>query len=170
MSEFNEPRHRWTEWIGGVITGSLFILEIILCVFFYNWINLTWLNILGWILIAIAFFVLGWLGRLDLTKYGDAPKNKNWIHTTVIVDRGIYSIVRHPIYLSWYFYFVAFIFISQHWLTIVFAVPAFISVYFDTIHEEKSNLQKFGNTYRHYMNRVPRLNFLVGILRALRQK
>lgn len=33
--------------------------------------------------------------------------------------------------------------------------------------EEKRNLEKFGDAYRDYMKRVPRVNLVVGIIRRL---
>ena len=160
----------WRDWVSGTVTACLFIAEIILIILYYNWLGLLWLNIIGWILFAIAFLVLGWLPRMALTEKGEAPDGKSWLHTTTVVESGIYSIVRHPIYLSWYFYFVGFMCISQHWLTIILAIPAFILVYWDCISEEKSSIEKFGSAYEEYIQRVPRLNFILGIIRARRRK
>jgi protein-S-isoprenylcysteine O-methyltransferase Ste14 len=42
--------------------------------------------------------------------------------------------------------------------------------YADTFNEEASNIAKFGDEYREYMQRVPRLNFLLGIYRLLAKK
>lgn len=170
MNEQKETNRSWKDWISGMITGLIFIVEIILCIVFFNRLGLVWLNLIGWILIGIAFFVLGWLPRVSFNKYGQVPENESWLHTTVVVDQGIYSVVRHPIYLSWYFYFLGFICISQHWLTLMLAVPAFALVYLDTLKEERSNIQKFGYAYKDYMKRVPRLNILLGIIRTLRTK
>jgi protein-S-isoprenylcysteine O-methyltransferase Ste14 len=36
--------------------------------------------------------------------------------------------------------------------------------------EEQRCMEKFGEEYRHYMEKVPRVNFLLGIIRALRRK
>ncbi len=170
MNNHRDKTLGWKDWISGTITGLLFIAEIILCILCFNSLGLLWLNLLGWILIGIAFFVLGWLPRVAFTKYGQAPESESWLHTTTVVDRGIYAVVRHPIYLSWYFYFLGFICISQHWLAVAFALPAFILVYSDTLKEEKSNIQKFGDSYIAYMKRVPRLNILLGLTRILRAK
>lgn len=170
MSGQKEMNLSWKDWISGTISGLLFLAEIIMCIFFFNWLGILWLNITGWILIGIAFFVLGWLPRVALSKYGQVQENESWLHTTIVVDRGIYSVVRHPIYLSWYFYFLGFICISQHWLTLALALPAFVLMYADTLKEERSSIKKFGNAYKDYMKRVPRLNIFLGIARILRTK
>lgn len=170
MKVQNEKNLSWKDWIRGTITGLLFITEIMISILFFNWLGLIWLNVLGWILIGIAFFVLGWLPRVAFTKYGQAQENESWLHTTVMVDRGIYSVVRHPIYLGWYFYFFGFICLSQHWLALAFAIPAFILVYLDTLKEERSSINKFGHTYKDYMKRVPRLNIFLGIIRVIQTR
>ena len=38
------------------------------------------------------------------------------------------------------------------------------------IEEEKRNIEKFGDAYRDYMKRVPRINLLVGIMRQIHSK
>ena len=168
MNDKIERKLSWKDWVSGTITGLLFIGEIIVCILCFNWLRLLWLNITGWILIGIAFFVLGGLARVAFNKYGQVPEKVSWLNTTRVVDRGIYSVVRHPIYLSWYFYFLGFICLSQHWITVMLALPAFVLVYLDTIKEEKSSIKKFGDAYKEYMQRVPRLNILLGILRIMR--
>ncbi len=169
MKEKIKRKLSWKDWINGTITGLLFIGEIIVCFLWFNWLRILWLNIIGWILIGIAFFVLGGLARITFNKYGQVPENESWLNTTIVVDRGIYSVVRHPIYLSWYFYFLGLICLSQHWLTVVLAPPAFILVYLDIIKEEKSSIKKFGDAYKDYMQRVPRLNIFRGIARIFRK-
>lgn len=169
MSQIKDRNLSWKDLISGTITAILFFIEIIMCIFFFNWLGLLWLNIIGWSLIAIAFFVLGWLPRIAFNQKGEVLEGESWLHTTVVVDSGIYAVVRHPIYLSWYFYFFAFICISQHWLTLILAVPVFVLVYRDALSEEKSNLKKFGDAYKKYMNRVPRLNIFLGLARVMRR-
>jgi protein-S-isoprenylcysteine O-methyltransferase Ste14 len=168
MNDGKERNLSWKDFVSVTITSILFIAEIVICVFFFNWLGLLWLNLIGWVIIGIAFFVLGWLPRVAFTKYGQASKNKRWFHTTVVVDRGIYSVVRHPFYLSIYFYFIGLICISQYWLALVLAIPAFVMVYLGTLKEERANIKKFGSAYEDYMKRVPRLNILLGIFRIVR--
>ena len=38
------------------------------------------------------------------------------------------------------------------------------------IEEERRNVEKFGNAYRDYMRRVPRINLIAGITRRMRSK
>jgi protein-S-isoprenylcysteine O-methyltransferase Ste14 len=36
--------------------------------------------------------------------------------------------------------------------------------------EEEASIEKFGEAYKEYMQRVPRVNFLLGIFRLINQK
>ena len=88
-----------------------------------------------------------------------------------LMERGIYAIVRHPLYLGWILgIFVATVFLYQHWLFVAIGIPGTASVYLIARHEERSNLEKFGDDYKRYMQKVPRMNFLLGIIRLLRRK
>jgi protein-S-isoprenylcysteine O-methyltransferase Ste14 len=88
-----------------------------------------------------------------------------------LMDRGIYAIVRHPLYLGWIIgIFVATAFLYQHWVFVAIGIPGAACVYLIARHEERSNIEKFGDDYKLYMQRVPRMNFLAGIIRLLRRK
>jgi hypothetical protein len=54
----------------------------------------------GWMIWAVGI-VLIFLPMFVLRSKGKPEKGKNWTHTSVIVDKGIYVIVRHPLYLGW---------------------------------------------------------------------
>ncbi|OFV67902.1 MAG: hypothetical protein SCAL_001277 [Candidatus Syntrophoarchaeum caldarius] len=38
------------------------------------------------------------------------------------------------------------------------------------IEEERGNIEKFGDAYRDYMKRVPRINLIAGIIRQIHSK
>jgi len=89
----------------------------------------------------------------------------------VLVDSGIYAVVRHPLYLGWILsIFVATIFLYQHWLFVTIGIPGIASVYLISRQEEHFNIERFGDAYRRYMQSVPRMNLLVGIIRLVRAK
>jgi protein-S-isoprenylcysteine O-methyltransferase Ste14 len=75
-----------------------------------------------------------------------------------LTDKGPFSVVRHPTYLAHTMMFLGvFLFtgvVAAGLLTLVdfVVVSAFVIPL-----EEKELLQRFGNDYREYMNRVPRL-------------
>ena len=90
--------------------------------------------------------------------------------TTMIVDSGTYGIVRHPQILGCMLLMLASILISQHWAAVIIGIPLSVFFYAELPKEDKGLTVKFGEGYSSYMQRVPRINFLVGILRWLRRK
>jgi len=88
----------------------------------------------------------------------------------VLVDSGIYGVVRHSMYLGWILaIFIAPVFLHQHWLFVIIGIPGIASVYLISIQEERLNIERFGDDYRLYMENVPRMNLLLGIIRLLRR-
>jgi len=101
---------------------------------------------------------------------GKVKKENDWTETSVVVDTGIYAIVRHPLYLGWLLMYIAIIFWSQHWLTIIVGVLGMTCVYLISRQEDQRLVEKFGNNYKRYMRSVPRMNFLVGVIRLVRRR
>jgi len=72
-------------------------------------------------------------------------------------------------YLGWILsIFVATIFLYQHWLFVIIAIPGIASVYLISRQEEHLNVERFGDDYKRYMQVVPRMNLLVGVIRLVR--
>ena len=117
----------------------------------------------GWgIMLLSAIF--GWLPIFTLRRKG-VVEGKSYIHTTVLVDSGVYRIIRHPQYLAGILLNIALFLITMHWSVLLLGLIAIVILYLDTFEEEKNNLEKFGDKYQEYQKRVPRLNFIVGIFR-----
>jgi len=89
--------------------------------------------------------------------------------TTVLVDSGTYGLVRHPQWLGCIMLMSAAILISQHWLSAIIGIPISAWSYSETLKEEKGLSIKFGDDYNRYMQRVPRMNLVMGIVRRLRR-
>ena len=147
----------------------LTVLLIIFCFIFYNWAGFKALLYIGWIML-ITGGVLFSMSHIFIHKRGEVPNGKKYCDTAVIVDYGIYAIVRHPIFLSFASMVVALIFISQHWLSAVIGTPIIMLLYIAMLEEEQYNIKKFGNDYKRYMKKVPRINFLLGIMRFIRRR
>jgi protein-S-isoprenylcysteine O-methyltransferase Ste14 len=149
--------------------GLAFIGQIILCFLFYNRAGVNWLLYLGWASLATAM-VLGWRARVALGTMGKAPEGEGWLRTTVVVENGIYAVVRHPIYLAFMLICLALACISQHWLSALLGIILILMLYDDMRREERGNLDKLGDDYLHYMQKVPRMNFVVGLMRLLKRR
>lgn len=87
-----------------------------------------------------------------------------------LVQNGPYAFVRHPEFLGHILTIFALIVISQHWISLIVGAILIVLLYLAMIEEEKRNVEKFGNAYRDYMRRVPRINLIAGIIRRMRSK
>jgi protein-S-isoprenylcysteine O-methyltransferase Ste14 len=120
-------------------------------------------------ILVVALF-LGWQARVAFEKEGGQVADENWLYTRVVVASGVYAVVRHPMYFSFALIAIAFICLSQNWLALVMGVVLVGLLYNDMYREEKSNIEKFGEKYRHYMETVPRANVFLGIIRLMQRK
>lgn len=93
-------------------------------------------------------------------RRGGVTKGKSFVHTTRLVDSGIYGLVRHPQYLGGILtLFITTLLWYPHWLFGVLGVMGTITVYVSTIKEEEYLVEKFGKSYKTYMKKVPRMYF-----------
>jgi protein-S-isoprenylcysteine O-methyltransferase Ste14 len=133
---------------------------------FYNYYNLNFCLYVGWILIALSVLLI-LLAGYEFRMKGEAPEGESIVHTTALVKSGLYSVVRHPQYLGFILFEFALVLMSQHWLSIASSVIGTALFYLDILNEEQMSINKFGDDYKHYMERVPRLNIVSGIIRLL---
>jgi len=120
----------------------------------------------GWIILVVGlpFF-------FSPSLYFPKPQEgKSVMDTRAIVDSGTYGIVRHPQVLGCILLMCSSIFISQHWLSAIVAIPIFVLLHRYVLKEEKNLIVKFANDYKRYMQRVPSMNFIVGIMRLLKSR
>jgi len=123
----------------------------------------------GWILFIVSLPF--WLSTLIyFPKKGRPQEGKKFVDTTVVVDSGLYSIVRHPQVLGCILLMAASVLVSQHWLALIIAIPTSVWLYTELKKEEKGLVLRFGDPYHHYMQRVPRMNLLLGVLRLVKRR
>ena len=153
--------------ITGIGVAILAVGQIILAIVLYDPDANTAIINTGWIVLWISA-IFGWLPIYTFRRKGDV-KGRGYIHTTTLVDSGVYGIVRHPQYLAGVLMSIAMPLITQHWAVLVFGILAIGLYYFSTFDEEKGCLEKFGPAYTEYMAKVPRLNFILGLIRAIQR-
>ncbi|MFX0069454.1 MAG: methyltransferase family protein [Candidatus Hodarchaeota archaeon] len=159
----------WMDFVPVTLSSVLFIAQIIVGIFLLS--DVSQIEILAYVGVGLYVFsgiVFGWLPVIEFRKKGRVKKGKSYIHTTKLVDTGIYSIVRHPQYVTFILWAIAGMLLFQHWIIILLGVPIIPLTYIDLIRADKDSIEKFGDEYKRYMNRVPRANFLLGIMRHLR--
>ncbi len=83
----------------------------------------------------------------------DLPGDQEGIRQRLIV-RGLYGVIRHPLYAAGILIFSFVPVITRNWLT----VSALADLYFiyGALIEERRLIKRFGQDYRDYMKRVPR--------------
>jgi protein-S-isoprenylcysteine O-methyltransferase Ste14 len=72
-----------------------------------------------------------------------------------VVRKGVFGIVRHPIYLSEILVYIGLLFVSLSIASAIICVMAIIFLYFISRYEEKILLEHFGEDYKLYMQDVP---------------
>jgi protein-S-isoprenylcysteine O-methyltransferase Ste14 len=156
----------WVDYLPVTLTTILFISQIIIGIYLLP--SVSQVKIVAYLgagLYVVSGLVFGWLPVREFRKKGKVRKGESYIHTTKIVDTGIFSIVRHPQYVTFILWAIAGMLLFQHWIIVLLGVPIFPLTYIDLIKADKDAIEKFGDDYRAYMKKVPRANFLLGIIR-----
>ena len=147
------------ETLGYVVNGFSFVL------FFYLASSLDvpdvppLIKYLAWILLGSGL-VLIVLSIATLVSNREAG----------LIEWGIYGIVRHPMYLGAMVLFLSWIFFLPHWIIVLISSVNIAIVYWFILQGERQNITKFGDTYRRYIETVPRINLLAGLIRRLQSK
>jgi protein-S-isoprenylcysteine O-methyltransferase Ste14 len=126
-----------------------------------NWLDFAdynlpaWAGWLGVLLIAGAVFIF-WRAHADL--------GLNWSPTLEIreqhelITRGIYSVIRHPMYASQWLLAIAQPLLLQNWIAGFLNLLVFIPFYFLRVKaEEQMMLDAFGVQYQEYMKTTGRV-------------
>jgi len=126
------------------------------------------LFIIGWFVWAVGM-VLVMAPIVMFPRRGGVAKGKSYGNTTRLVDTGIYAVVRHPQYTGGILaIFLTTLLWYPHWLFGVLGVIGTVVVYLGCREEDKYLVEKFGDDYKDYMQRVPGMNFLLGAIQLLR--
>lgn len=152
-----------------IILTAFILGQIFFAILYYNRNGSDLVRNIGWGLLWVSA-VLGWLPIYTFRRKGMVKKRKSYVHTTKLVDSGIYSVVRHPQYLAGIVICVSIMLIAQNWQAVVCGVAAASLFYITTYDADKDCISKFGEEYEKYMTRVPRMNIVVGLLRRLTRK
>jgi protein-S-isoprenylcysteine O-methyltransferase Ste14 len=118
-------------------------------------------------LIALSFAL--W-PILTLVRHGRPIEGESYLHTTTLVDSGLFSVVRHPQYLAYILFMLTFGLLAQHLVVTVLAILGSVLLYVNAVLEERECTEKLGQEYRDYMERVPRFNLVAGVFRRLRRQ
>ena len=141
--------------LGLLALGGLFVPIIYAAT---NWLDFanytlpTWAGWLGILLTAGAVFVF-WRAHADL--------GLNWSPTLEIrekhelITRGIYGVIRHPMYASQWLLVIAQPLLLHNWMAGFLNLVVFIPFYLLRVKaEEQLMIEQFGDQYRAYIQKV----------------
>jgi protein-S-isoprenylcysteine O-methyltransferase Ste14 len=143
-----------------VLLGLLFVAMFLIPIVYAatGWLDFAdyslpaWAGWLGVALLAGAVFIF-WRAHADL--------GLNWSPSLEIrerhelITRGIYGLIRHPMYASQFLWVIAQPLLLQNWLAGWLDLIVFVPFYFLRVGpEEQLMLDTFGDRYREYMQRA----------------
>jgi len=160
MSREKTENRDWTpiEIVLMSIVAFIFFLNILFP--FFIQIVPIWeeLVLIGWGLLGLGLlFVI--LSIVTLRRKG----------TSGVIDTGIYSLLRHPMYGGGIILFLSHPFCIQHWFIVTSSLIGIICIYVIIHIGDQRNCEKFGEEYKRYMQVVPQINFFRGIIRRLQR-
>ena len=166
MRHIQKYLHGLPAFLLSSVASVLTVAQIILAFFLHGGGSeaLQWA---GWICLWISA-VFGVLPIITFRRTGGVPKGESYIKTTVLVDTGIYAIVRHPQGgTAWLLVNLGVMLIAWHWTSLILGLTSMGLAYADVFKADQYCIEKFGDAYKLYMERVPRVNFVAGVIRLV---
>lgn len=162
MSEGLRKKHQDRKDLAGEYkfgdTGQLILLFVFLIVWsidsFFLRISTFLSSYISWYvqvpLAILTMFASGYLAQNGLrTVFGEKRDEPE------VIDRGVFSLVRHPIYLGAILFYLTMILLTVSLFAIIFFLVIMGFYHYLAKYEEKLLLKKFDGQYKDYMNRVP---------------
>ena len=115
-------------------------------------------------ILAIMVAVLSLVTLRLIGKPGTGIEN-----TTIFIEKGIFKIIRHPLYLSLALWSISFIFLIQNIPATILGIIALYCFLRAAKQEDEFNMKKFGDVYQQYMDKVPTWNVFRGMRNMLRR-
>ena len=103
------------------------------------------------ILFSLPFFIFSFLLARSGLKIVFGEQRARLI----VIKSGVFSIVRHPIYLGSILLYFGFIIISLSIVSFCIWIIIILFYYFISRYEEKVLIDKLGSRYEEYMTEVP---------------
>jgi protein-S-isoprenylcysteine O-methyltransferase Ste14 len=158
------------KFFGLILFASVILIaQYILTFFVFKLTGLKILQWVGWGIWAISLY-FGLAPIFIFRKIGGVSKGESYMKTTRLVDTGPYAIIRHPQYVAGMLFNLAMMLLCSHWVVITLGLVSMILIYIDVRAADQEGLQKFGDEYRDYIQRVPRANFLLGMILWLKRR
>jgi len=99
---------------------------------------------------AICLIIAGYLALTGMKiVFGEVRE------VPCVIRKGVFGIMRHPIYLGEIFLYLGLLFFSPSLAAIGVWIVTIAFLHYISRHEEKLLLERFGDEYRQYMEDVP---------------
>ena len=146
--------------IGHILYITLYISLIVSSIIFYNSANLATSLYAGWIIFACGVVIL----------VSSSQTRRRYRMRETFIQNGLYAYVRHPEFLGHMLIIISLISMAQHPISVAIGSVLLSLLCVEIVEEEKRNIEKFGEVYKDYMRRVPRINLLAGIIKSIRER
>jgi protein-S-isoprenylcysteine O-methyltransferase Ste14 len=73
----------------------------------------------------------------------------------VVIRKGVFNVVRHPVYLSEILLYLGFLILSMSLAALAVWIISIVFLYYISRHEERLLIARFGEEYKQYMRQVP---------------
>jgi len=121
------------------------LLSYVYSIFLPLKLNTIWFVIGSLIYLPVMFFLI-----IGLLNFATTPVDE-------LVTRGVYGISRNPLYFGEVLVSISIGIACLSWVFLLVAIAEFLSIHYYVVGaEEPFLIEKYGNTYREYMNRTPR--------------
>ena len=104
-------------------------------------------QIISWIFLVVSAFI-AISGFYNLKKYG--KPDDEWENTTVLINRGIFRYIRHPLYSSLILLTIGILLKRITFVSLVIGSICILLLITASLMEERENLVKFGYAYTNY--------------------
>ncbi len=153
-----ESEGNWLFRHRGQLPVVLFLLAIP-AIFFHDYSTMShqWKVVID--LVAFLFAILGFLVRsytIGTTPLGTSGRNTEEQVAEQLNTSGIYSLVRHPLYLGNYLMWIGIVLFTQN-IEFTIIISLMYWLYYERIMfaEERFLERKFGNSYLDWSRKVP---------------
>ncbi len=99
---------------------------------------------------VVLLVLSGYLARTGLSIVFGEKREKPGV-----IRKSVFSVVRHPVYLSEILLYLGFIVLSISLAATVVLVAAIVFLHYISRYEERLLLARFGEEYKQYMREVP---------------
>jgi protein-S-isoprenylcysteine O-methyltransferase Ste14 len=104
----------------------------------------------AWLYVGLVIFALALaMSVITSVNYATTPLDEP-------VSKGVYRISRHPIYLTGFLLYIGIGIATASWVILLCAILWIVLFHFVVPFEERFLLEKYGDSYREYMNKTPK--------------